>query len=416
MLEFAIVGFGSRGQLFARLMRDMDDVRLKAIAEPGEHLREHAQESFGVAKEMCFESADAFFAQGKICDAAFICTQDAQHCEMALKTLELGYDICLEKPAAVTIEECELIRDRANALGRKVMLTHVLRYAPFYNQIKKLVLKGTFGDVVNLDLTENIAYWHFALSYVRGPWRDMGKSTPTIIAKCCHDLDLIQWLMDKRCTRVSSYGKLYYFNAAHAPEGSAEFCVDCDKRTRENCPYDSYKVYPERMAMGVVGGTARLKGRDIFEVIDNREDIITRCIFHCDNDAVDHQIVNLDFEDGATAHLTMTAFSEDCHRTIALHGTKGEVFGDMEEGKLYVNVFGKERYVIDVNQAGNEDAVNLKDGHGGGDYYLLKDFIDYLTVCSESMTRTTVEQSVASHIIGFKAEESRLAGGKSIEL
>ena len=198
MTEVAIIGFGSRGQNFARLLREEQNARLTAIAEPVETLRRQAEEQFGVSKERCFSDADEFFARGKMCDAVFICTQDAQHCEMALRALELGYDICLEKPAAVTIEECEKIRDTANRLGRKVMLTHVLRYAPFYGYIKKLISDGTLGDIVDMDLTENVAYWHFALSYVRGPWRDMKKSTPTIIAKCCHDLDLIQWLMNKK--------------------------------------------------------------------------------------------------------------------------------------------------------------------------------------------------------------------------
>lgn len=418
MTEVAIIGFGSRGQNFARLLREEQNARLTAIAEPVETLRRQAEEQFGVSKERCFSDADEFFACGKMCDAVFICTQDAQHCEMALRALELGYDICLEKPAAVTIEECEKIRDTANRLGRKVMLTHVLRYAPFYGYIKKLISDGTLGDIVDMDLTENVAYWHFALSYVRGPWRDMKKSTPTIIAKCCHDLDLIQWLMNKKCTQVSSYGQLYYFRPDHAPAGSAEYCTDCAAETREACPYNAYRVYPERVTQGVVGGTARLKGRDIFEVIDNKEDIISRCVFHCDNDAVDNQVVNLCFADGSTAHLTMTAFSEDCHRTICVHGTEGEVFGDCEEAKLYVNHFGKSRTVVDINELEREKnkSIDLSGGHGGGDYYLLKDFLDYITVCSPSMTRTTIDDSVESHIIGFKAEESRLNGGKSIDL
>ena len=418
MIKLAIVGFGSRGQNFARLLVGEKDAELIAVAEPVDVSRKVAEEKYGVKKEMCFKNADEFFARGKICDAVFICTQDAQHCEMALTALNLGYDICLEKPAAVSIAECEKSREEANRLGKKVMLTHVLRYAPFYGYIKKLISEKTLGDIVDMDLTENVAYWHFALSYVRGPWRDMEKSTPTIIAKCCHDLDIIRWLMDKKCTGVSSYGGLYYFKPEHAPEGSAPYCVDCSEKTRENCPYNAYKVYPERIKMGVVGGTARLKGCDVFKVIDEKQDLISRCVFHCDNDAVDNQVVNLKFADGSTAHLTMDAFSEDCHRTIYVHGTKGEVFGDVEDAKLYVNIFGKTREVIDVNELERKKAegTTLNDGHGGGDYYLLKDFLDYITKCSPSLTRTTIDDSISSHVIGFKAEESRLAGGKNIEI
>ena len=182
MLKLAIVGFGSRGRSFGRKIFEDKDAELVAVAEPVQSSREYALE-FGVKPEMLFEDADAFFAQGKICDAVFICTQDAQHIDMALKAMELGYDICLEKPAAVNIEDCIKIRDTANRLGRKVMLTHVLRYAPFYQQIKKLVDEGVLGEIATINQTENIAYWHFSLSYVRGPWRSMADSSCTIIAR-----------------------------------------------------------------------------------------------------------------------------------------------------------------------------------------------------------------------------------------
>lgn len=418
MIEVAILGFGSRGQNFARLLRGESGAVLTAVAEPCEALRKQAEEQFGVAAERCFFDADAFFACGKLCDAVFICTQDAQHCDMAIKAMKLGYDICLEKPAAVTAEECERIRDTANRLGRKVMLTHVLRYAPFYGCLKKVIGEGLLGDIVDMELTENVAYWHFALSYVRGPWRDMKKSTPTILAKCCHDLDLIQWLMNKKCVQVSSCGGLYYFRPEHAPQGSAEYCADCTPATREACVYNAYRVYPERVAHGVVGGTARLKGRDICEVIDRKEDVIARCVFHGDNDAVDHQDVSLCFADGSTAHLTMTAFSEDCHRTICVHGTKGEAYGDCEEAVLHLNVFGGSRTLVDLNKLEREKerGADLSGGHGGGDSYLLRDFLDYISGGAPNATRTTIDESIASHIIGFKAEESRLSGGKRIRL
>ncbi len=414
MKEIAIIGFGSRGQMFARLLAKETQAKLVAVAEPAEALLAQAGE-YGVVENMRFVDADAFFAQGKICDAVIISTQDAQHCEMTLKALDLGYDVCLEKPAATTVEDCILIRERAQALGRKVMLTHVLRYAPFYRYLKELILSGELGDIVDIDMVENVAYWHFALSYVRGPWRKAADSTPSIIAKCCHDLDLAKWLMDKKCESVSSYGSLYYFNPVHAPKGSAKHCVDCDKETKKNCPYDAYKVYPARMERMVVGGMARLKGRDIYEVLAEKEDVVSRCVFHSENDVVDNQVVNMRFEDGSTAHLTMTAFSEDCYRTIGVHGTKGEAFGNLDEAKLTVNIFGKSREVVDVNEKFNKDKVNLGGGHGGGDTYLLKDFLNYITVNEPSVTRTTIVDSIESHVIGFKAEESRQKGGISLK-
>ena len=172
MKKFAIIGLGSRGQMFAKLLEKEKDVILTAVAEPVYASRQLAFTRFGVPLSRCYEDADEFFAQGKICDAVFICTQDAQHCQMTLRALETGYDVCLEKPAAASVGECLLIRDTAKRLGRKVMLTHVLRYAPFYRCIKKLITDGSLGEIADIDQTENVAYWHFALSYVRGPWRD----------------------------------------------------------------------------------------------------------------------------------------------------------------------------------------------------------------------------------------------------
>ncbi len=412
MVQIAIIGFGSRGQMFGKLMQDDENVELVAIADPVEAIRDVAG-GFGVAPEMRFATADDFFAQGKICDAVFICSQDAQHIDMALKAMELGYDICLEKPAAVTIEDCIRIRDTANRLGRKVMLTHVLRYAPFYQHIKKYIDDGTLGDIATINQTENIAYWHFSLSYVRGPWRKMADSSCTIIAKCCHDTDIINWLMPAKCVSVSSYGKLFHFCRENAPEGSADWCVDCDPKTKEKCLYNAYNVYPQRMNNAVVGGTARLKGKNIYDVLDGKEDVIGRCVYRGENDAIDNQVVNMNFDNGATAHLTMTAFSQECYRHIHVHGTRGEISGNADTGILHLTVYGQPEVEIDVNKTTDQ---KLSGGHGGGDYFLYKDFIDYITLNSPSFTRTTINDSIECHLMGFKAEESRLKGGIPLTL
>lgn len=412
MKKFAIVGFGSRGRCFAEeIVRDKD-AELVAIADIEKSSLDYGKEHFGLQDSQCFNSAEEFFAQGKICDAIFLCTQDAQHYDMAIKALELGYDICLEKPAAVTIEQCISLRDTANRLNRKVMLTHVLRYAPFYQYIKKAIVSGVLGDIATINQTENVAYWHFALAYVRGPWRNMEDSSPTIIAKCCHDLDILKWLMDKKCTSVSSFGSLFHYRPEKAPEGSAEWCADCKKETKEKCLYNAYKIYPEYVKRAVIGGTAKFAGKDIKSVLDEKEDVISRCVYHAGNDAIDNQVVNMLFADGSTAHLTMSAFSERCFRNIKVHGTKGEIYGDAEEGILYMQLFGQELQKIDVAALVKDKNANLSDGHGGGNYFLYKDFVDYVTNNSPSLTRTTLDESIESHIMGFKAEQSRMNNGE----
>lgn len=416
MFTFAVVGLGSRGRAFAKKIVKDPNAKLVAVADIMQASLDFAVNELGLTKEQCYNSGEEFFAQGKICDAIFLCTQDADHYEMAIKALELGYDICLEKPAAVTIDQCIGIRDTANRLGRKVMITHVLRYSPFYQYIKKTIMSGVLGDIATINQTENIAYWHFALSFVRGPWRNMGDSTPTIVAKCCHDLDIIKWLMNKKCTAVSSFGKLYHFNPSNAPEGSAPFCADCNPQTREKCLYNSYRIYPERMKKAVVGGLAKFAGRDIEQVLDEKQDIISKCVYHAGNDAIDNQVVNMQFEDGSTAHLTMSAFSQECTRVIKVHGTKGEIYGDVEENILYLQIFGQEKQVIDVTKLSTVNGQNLNDGHGGGDARLYNDFTDYLAGVEDNFTRTTITDSIESHVMGFKAEESRRNGGKLMQI
>ena len=224
--------------------------------------------------------------------------------------------------------------------------------------------------------------------------------------------------MGKNCVKVSSFGGLYYFNKENAPEGSAEYCADCNPSTREKCLYNSYAIYPERVKRAVVGGTARLVGRDINEVIDKKEDVIARCVFHCDNDAVDNQVVNMLFDDGSTANLTMIAYSKDCYRYLHVHGTKGDVTVSGDDMKVTVCLYDEPSRVVDpekdplLNPGGRE----LDDGHGGGDYYLFNDFINYVTVNSPSITRTTIDDSIESHVMGFKAEQSRLSGGMPVDI
>ena len=242
MIKLAILGFGSRGQMFSRLIALDKDAQLVAVAEPVAENMEKAKQKFELDDSMCFSSAEEFFKVGKICDAIIICTQDNQHYLHTLAALNLGYDICLEKPAAISIEQCIEIRDLANKLNRKVMLTHVLRYAPFYQIMKQKIDSGELGKIVTINQTENIAFWHFALSYVRGPWSNMDESTPTILAKCSHDLDIINWLMSKKCIAVSSFGDLAYYNIKNAPKGSSHYCIDCSADVREKCLYDAFKI------------------------------------------------------------------------------------------------------------------------------------------------------------------------------
>jgi ribosome silencing factor RsfS/YbeB/iojap len=343
MKTFAVVGLGSRGRGFANKIIKDENARLVAIADISSSSISYAKEKLGLSDEQCYTSAEEFFAKGKICDAIFLCTQDAQHYEMAIKALELGYDICLEKPAAVTIDECIGIRDTANRLGRKVMLTHVLRYAPFYQYIKKTIMSGVLGDIATINQTENIAYWHFALSYVRGPWRSIKDSSPTIIAKCCHDLDIIKWLMDKKCKSVSSFGSLFHYKPENAPKGSAEWCVDCDEQTKEKCLYNAYRIYPERMkymlapkeiAIAVTKALDEKKGMDIKLLKIDKVSSLADYFLICTGTSNTHVKTLCDYAEYALEQAGETMLGREGHR-----GNSWEL---LDYGTIVVHVFTQE--------------------------------------------------------------------------
>ena len=229
-----------------------------------------------------------------------------------------------------------------------------------------------------------------------------------ILAKCCHDLDIIFWLLGKKCKKVSSFGDLYYFKKENAPEGSADRCFKCDKTVRKDCPYDAFKIYNDiyKAYNPILGNAMDFRGTRTL-----RHTQYGKCVFKCDNDVVDHQVVNMLFEGNVTAQLTMTAFSKDCHRCIKVHGTLGETVADMEENSILVKPFRSDDYVIDITKYATDLTV-----HGGGDKLLFEDFVSYVTGGAPTETRTTLEDSLISHRMSFAAEESRLDGGKPIEI
>ena len=410
--RFAILGFGSRGQLFGDFIAGDDGAELVAVADTAKVCRETARDKFHVPSDAIFDSAESFFAKGKIADALFICTQDKDHRAHAVRAMQLGYDICLEKPAAANWKDCLKIYAEQQKTGKKVMICHVLRYSHFYRTLKDLLKQGAVGKIVNVGQTEHVAYWHAAHSYVRGAWRNTAQSSPMILAKCCHDLDILFWLIGKPCESVASFGSLLQFRKENAPTGSADYCVDCAVETRRECPYDAYKIYKDiyKSNAPFLGNNSLIRGKasnDVDEILGSRENKFGRCVYHCDNDVVDHQEVMMRFEGGITARLTMTDFTKESHRTIHICGTNGEIEGDMETNLIKVMPFLGETYTIDLTKEFQDFSV-----HGGGDKLLYRDFCEYLGTDKESETRTTLKDSLLSHYMCFMAEKSRLADGK----
>lgn len=420
-LTIAIAGLGSRGRdTYARYIIEKQ-LTVTAAADPDPARLQEAAAALGIPEENCVPTAAELLAREKTADILLICTPDENHFETAVRAIRKGYHLLLEKPIALTEADCLEIARVAEEHRRIVVVCHVLRYAPFYNRIKDIIDSGKIGTVVTVNAVENVGYYHQAHSYVRGKWRDTRKSSPMILAKCCHDIDILLWLIGRHIEKVSSFGRLSYFKPENAPDGATKYCLGgC--REKAACPYDAEKIYLTDKKTGAAHGhitwpadvLARpVTAANIRQALENGP--YGRCVFFCDNDAVDHQVVNLEFTGGVTAHLTMTAFSPEIYRTIQVMGTLGMIEGDMRSNTVTTSVFGQEPELITVS------ADSDYDGHGGGDgrmfdllVALVKESKDnaHTGAGHPAMTAPSViADSLESHLACFAAERSRLGGG-----
>jgi predicted dehydrogenase len=415
MKTIAVIGLGERGINYMRWLKLFNRKKAKTVAicdiDPVK-VREVGKK-FGIPNEMCFTKDNDFFVK-KLADAIMICTQDRDHYKHTIAAIKLGYDILVEKPLAPTIAECEDIRDRAHEKGVRVLVCHVLRYSKYYLKVKEILRSGIIGEPVSLEHTENIGYFHFAHSFVRGNWRRDDLTTPAILAKCCHDMDLIYWFMASRCERISSYGSLSYFRKENAPRGATSRCLGgC--AAKKNCPYDAERLYIKdpfwratfiKYMPRVLTGRIHSTKREKYEVLRNGD--YGRCVYMCDNNVVDHQVVAMEFEGGKTAVHTMTAFSGKMHRSTHITGTRGEIIANDIAGRIRVNIFGgKSRKYKFV----------MLPGHLDGDISIVSNFVRLINNEKMEMSDLTfVDLTIESHRMALAAEESRKNRGRPVEL
>ena len=296
-------------------------------------------------------------------------------------------------------------------------MCHVLRYTPFYAALEAMVRRGEIGRLETIDAVEHVGYWHHAHSFVRGNWRRSGETSPMILQKSCHDMDILRWLAGDRCLKIQSFGSLDHFRPENAPEGAAERCLDgC--LCRERCLYDAERIYLDGPHCGLRQGKDGWPNTVVAGGPPTEEKLYAalrtgpygRCVYRCDNDVVDRQTVNMTFANGVCATFTMTAFTETCRRSIKLTGTEGEIEGDMEKNTLLLRRFGEEERVISLDGSKSEFA-----GHGGGDAGLIEQFCRLIeTGGTESLTG--IDASVESHVMALAAEASRLRGGETVTL
>ncbi|GIP29833.1 oxidoreductase [Paenibacillus sp. J23TS9] len=406
-----LLGAGSRGRYIygPYAEKHPEELKIVAVAEPNEERRQRMAAIHDIAPEYVYTSWEQAFEKGRIADVMIISTLDRLHFEPAMKALELGYHILLEKPMSPLAEECIRIEQAALTHQRVLTVSHVLRYSPFWSGIKRCIEAGEVGTIATIQHSEYVGYRHMTHSYVRGNWRNSAETSPMVLAKSCHDLDIISWLMDKPCTHVSSFGSLLHYREEHAPEGSTARCTDgC--QVEQSCPFSALKLYnqpPEHPWARYI--THDLTQEGIMTAL--KEGPFGRCVYRCDNNVVDHQIVNMEFAGGANATFTLSSFTEHEVRRVRIMGTKGEIYGDMEEGTYTLNRFETgEQVEFHCGVAG--------DGHGGGDDRMVAEFLQNVRENENDTVSalTSATASLQSHLIAFAAEESRFLGGMTVKL
>ena len=422
IITVSIIGVGARGgNAYGVYINELKDkFKIVSLCDISEVKLKKFGDRFGVSEENRFTSEEEFFKE-KRSDVLIVASLDKLHVKMAKEGLNVGYDILLEKPISDDPTELRELAELAREKGRMVMVCHVLRYTVMIRKLKEILDSGAIGQLISIDHTENVVYWHEAHSYVRGNWRRSEDTTPMIMAKCCHDLDLIQYFIGSKCKSVSSMGDLRYFNKEHMPEGASERCLNC--KYKETCPYSAETIYLK--AWQNDGRPAwTLPVSNITDAYPLTDDAILkslettdygRCVFDCDNDVVDNQTTIMTFENGVTATLKMEAFVKYGGRDIRFFGSEGEL--DLCEGadKITLKRFNGADEEWKISEL--KDSLGGKgDGdHGGGDHRMIDRLYEIYTT-DKNTVDSSIEKSIESHYMAIAAEESRLGGGKLVEL
>ena len=416
-----IVGGGHRSFIYADYsLKHPDELKIVGIADPDKSRRDDAVQKFGFSEEYCFNDALELASHGRLADVIINGTMDQDHVATSVPLLECGYDMLLEKPFATNKKEMLKLADTVKKHGNKVMICHVLRYSDFYKEIKELIVNGTLGDIISIQLCEDVSYHHYATSYVRGKWGNSNDSgTSMLLAKCCHDMDLMMWLMGHTEPEyVSSTGSLQYFRKENAPADAGERCmVDC--KHVDTCSLSARRIYldlPGRWDFYVWPELHSASYDEKYEFLKN-ESPFGRCAFKCNNNVVDHQNVIVKFKNGSTGSHNLTGGCAFSQRIIRVIGTKAEINGTFESQKFtlsYVNPHAEDDHISEVYDLSEKCSASI--GHGGGDHALVADFVKYIRNEETSLSCTSIFDSIAGHNAVFAADESMENNGAAVKI
>ncbi|MCE5198908.1 MAG: Gfo/Idh/MocA family oxidoreductase [Armatimonadota bacterium] len=405
-VSFVVVGAGCRGSGYTKYIQSSpDEGEVIAVCEPIDEVRNRFGDTYNIPEELRFHDWKDILDKPKLAEAALICTQDAQHRDPAVALAGMGYHLMLEKPMAPTPEDCKVIYDAVIKNGVMLAVCHVLRYTALNIKLKEIIDSGVIGDIRDIQLIEQVGFWHQAHSYVRGNWRNEKESSSMLLAKSCHDMDILNYFIPSKCKSVSSFGSLSYFTRENQPKGAADRCTDCPRDIESKCPYSALKIYIRDRINSLDEWPVNVLTHEATEEAVMRElenGPYGRCVFACDNDVVDHQVVNLEFEGGATASFTMSAFNFAAGREVFIMGDQGAL-KCTETGIDHYDFLSGKKSAIPLDTG---DGL-ITSGHGGGDFGLMGNFLNAVRNNDPSYITSGPDVSLESHLIVFAAEKAR---------
>ena len=397
-----LFGAGLRGaQSYAPYaLTHPDELKFVAVAEPDPVRRERFAADHNIPPKRQFNTWEEVVAQDQMAEVVFNCTQDRMHHPSGIAALEAGYDMLLEKPMTDNLADTVHLVQTAEQHGRFMQICHVLRYTNFFSTLHDILASGRLGNIITVEHRENVCYWHMAHSFVRGNWRNEAESSPMILAKCCHDLDILYWNMGLPTKNLQSFGSLVHFRAENAPPGATDRCTD-DCPAAAQCPFDARPLYlnmhNESWPVAAITNDLSSDGRQKALEIGS----YGRCVYKCDNDVVDHQTVNMEFENGSSVVLFMHGHAYEESRTMRYDGSRATLRGKFNYLSGWIEVHDHL-----TNRREEIEIPASESGHGGGDYGIVRNFVQ--AIRGEEKALTTARESLESHLMAFAAEESRL--------
>jgi predicted dehydrogenase len=403
----ALIGAGHRGRFAygGQALAHPERLRILAVAEPDAARRTAIAREHGLGADALFADWRELLARPQLAEAAIIATSDTLHVTPALAALARGYHLLLEKPIAPEAADCARVVEAAEKAGRMLQIGHVLRHTDFYRRVHEILASGRLGRIWQIDLREHVGAWHMAHSFVRGRFRNREVAAPLLLAKSCHDLDLLVWLAQARPARVASFGGLSGYTRARAPQGAPERCTQgCP--VQASCAHDAVRFYlgpDDAIAASwpwsdVSADPAREARRRALETGP-----YGRCVYRCDNDAVDHQVVAVEFEGGLTASFGVHGHAVHESRVLRITGEQGELRGVLERGEI--EIFGQGRF-----EPERERLPGSPLGHFGGDAGLVAHFAGAVRSGAREEMRAAGREALEGHLLGFAAERARAQG------